>query len=175
MVLFYFMDTTNETLSQAADTIFDRAVTFSVEIIRPTWVQRLKKERVKNFAILPATLGTMTRISKELLEIDGANFRKEDLLNSNFELMANNAERMARIIAIAANGNSSKPPSKELIHFFLKNITAKELLGLVEIVLKQIDTVNFLNSIILARGINVLKMNPKTQGSEIASGTPSGV
>lgn len=60
--------------------------------------------------------------------------------------------------------------------FFMNNLSAAELAELVNIIIKQIDTENFLKSIISARGVNLLsKMNPRTQGSTLAPGKPSEV
>jgi len=157
-------------LSDVADAVLDKSISFEVEIIKPTILQRYRKETIRSFKISPSTLGTMVKISQEFLNIGLENFDKEEILNSNFLLIRDHAERMARIVAVAVQ-NSKKDPPKSLVNFFINNLTAKELFELVNIILKQIDTVNFLKSIISAKGINLLGMNPKTQGSKIASGT----
>ena len=159
-------------LSDVADAVLDSSVSFEVEIIKPTILQRYRKETIRIFKISPSTLGTMVKISQEFLNIGLENFDKEEILNSNFLLIRDHAARLARIVAVAVQ-NSKEDPPKSLINFFINNLTAKELFDLVNIILKQIDTVNFLKSIISAKGINLLGMNPKTQGSQIASGTQS--
>ena len=161
-------------LSDVADSLLDKAVSFEIEIISPTLLQKWKKETKKSFKISPSTLGTMIKISQEFLSIELENFNKEEILNSNFTLIKDHAERMARIVAIAVQNTKQDPP-KSLVSLLINNLTAKELYDLVNIILKQIDTVNFLKSIISARGVNLLGMNPKTQGSKIASGIPSEV
>ncbi|HEY8687667.1 MAG TPA: hypothetical protein VIM07_00415 [Chitinophagaceae bacterium] len=159
-----------EKLKEVAGAVLDHPIPFEVDIIHPDIWQRLKKEKKKSFQIRPSTLGTMIKISQEFLSIGLENFNKEDPLNSNFALISDHAERMARIVAFAVQ-NSKQDPPKSLISFFLENLTSKELYALVNIILTQIDTVNFLKSIISARGINLLGMNPKTQGSSVAPGT----
>jgi len=159
-------------LSDVADAVLDSSVSFEVEIIKPTILQRYRKETIRIFKISPSTLGTMVKISQEFLNIGLENFDKEEILNSNFLLIRDHAARLARIVAVAVQ-NSKEDPPKSLVNFFINNLTAKELFDLVNIILKQIDTVNFLKSIISAKGINLLGMNPKTQGSQIASGTQS--
>lgn len=159
-------------LSEVADAVLDKSVSFEVEIIKPTLKQRWRKETKKSFKISPSTLGTMVKISQEFLSIDLSQFDKSEVMNSNFLLINDHAERMARIVAVAVQ-NSKEDPPKSLVNLFLNNLTAKELSSLVNIIIAQIDTVNFLKSIISARGINLLGMNPKTQGSKIASGIPS--
>lgn len=166
------MENENKILSEVADAVLDKSVSFEVEIIKPTLIQRWKKETKKSFKITPSTLGTMVKISQEFLSIDLSAFDKTEIMNSNFLLINDHAERMARIVAIAVKNSKDDPP-KSLINLFLNNLTAKELSSLVNIILTQIDTVNFLKSIISARGINMLGMNPKTQWSQIASGIPS--
>jgi len=46
-------------------------------------------------------------------------------------------------------------------------------MNILSIVLQKMDMQSFMNSIILTKGLNVLKMSPMDQGRSIASGAPS--
>lgn len=145
-----------EVLSQVADTLLDNSVTFEVEG-RP-------------FEIKPSTLGTMVKISKELLAMDLSAFDKDKMLESNFNLIIDHSKRMCIIVAYAVTNKKAEPPD-ELVEFFEDNLTAAELFKLVNIIISQLDVINFMKSIISVKGVNILTgMNPKTQGSKIASG-----
>lgn len=160
-----------EVLSQSADTILNRPITFDVDILHPSYLQKVRKKTKRTFEIKPATLGTMIKISKELLEVDLAGFNKENLLEANYVLITGHAHRMARVVSFAVVNNKADPPDS-LISFFENNLTSKDLSNLVSIIINQMDVINFMKSIISAKGVNLLTaMNPQTQGSKIASGT----
>lgn len=162
--------TEKQSLQSAADAVLSKDITFEVQVLHPTFFQKWKKETKKEFKISPSTLGTMLKISKEFTDIDLGKFDKTEILNSSFELVKNHAERMALIVAYAVV-NSKEDPPQSLVSFLLNNLTAKELSKLVAIVINQIDTVNFLTSIISAKGINLLsRMNPTDEGSILAPG-----
>lgn len=164
--------TETQTITAAADAVLNKDVTFEVEILHPSRMERWQKKLKRSFKITPSTLGTMIKISKEFLSVDLDNFDKEEIMKSSFLLIQDHAERMAMIVAFAVVNAKEDPPAS-LVSFFLNNLTAKELAGLVSIILTQIDTVNFLKSIISAKGVNILsKMNPQTKGSTLAPGKP---
>ncbi len=149
-----------EMLAQTASAVLDEPITIEVGIIMPTWKDKLlsrlgmKKDK-QTFVIRPATLGTMIRISRELISIDLKTFDQNNLLESNYHLIDQHAERLARIVAMAVT-NSKQDPSQSLIEFFLHNLTSQELMRCVNIVLKQMDVTNFMYSIISIKGTNVL-------------------
>lgn len=164
-------------LQQTADAILQTGVTITVDVQARTWYERLlqkwklqKSKRV--FVVKPLVLGSLVRISKLLLSIDNSLLTKElldekqkfQLLNVNYDLMQKHSEAMARIMAIAVT-NSKAEPSEQLVNFFLYNLTPAELRKVFGVVVMQLDVVGFTSSIISVRGLNVLEVNPKTQGS----------
>lgn len=151
-------------LSNVADTITDKPFTFEVTIEKKKFWQ---KETKRSFKIKGASLGTMIKISKELLAINLNGFDKDNILNSNYILIEQHAERMARIVAIAIVNSKADPPGS-MVSFLLNNLTSSELYKLVNVILKKVDITSFLSSIITVKGMAV--MNPTDQGSKIASG-----
>lgn len=161
-------------LSDVADTILDKPVTFSVDIINKTWFDKLLiklklKKSKRDFQITGSTLGTMIKISKELLKIELSGIDIKNILEVNYSLINKHGYSMATIIAYAIQNNKNDPP-KKLIDFLVNNLTSFELKNLFDVVLMKMDILNFLHTIIAAKGMTV--MNPKDQGSQIASGAP---
>jgi hypothetical protein len=122
----------------------------------------------RKFSIYPTVPGSLIKISKLLLTI---NFDPESIkggVNKYFEAgyhhMADHAESLAKIIAIAIV-NRKRDPSQQLIDFILYNFNSQDLIGTLTIVLSKMDVKSFMNSIILVRAMNLLKMSPEDQGS----------
>lgn len=185
----FFLQTMTEkkALEQTADALLGTGITITVD----TPAQTLKEKALKlcgrwkekrTFVVKPLVLGSLVRVSKLLLSIDNSLLTRElidrdnrfDLYNLNYQMMAQHAEAMARVIAIAVI-NEKKEPPESLVEFFLYRLTPKELLQVFTVVLNQIDVSGFTSSIISARGLSVLEsqdasaknaaMNPAIQGS----------
>jgi hypothetical protein len=162
-----------QVLSAVADTILDKAVRVDVEILNPRWWERIGIKfgwlSVKRtFHIKPATLGNMIRLSRILLGIEVDAYRSsQTALDANYQVYDKHGNALAKVIATAI-ANSKKGPSKRLINFVQENLTAKELVTISSIVVKQLDVVSFMTTIISIRGVSLLK--PK---ETIAFGAPS--
>lgn len=160
-----------DALSNVSDTLLQEVVKLEIDV-KPTgqfhaWLQAkglAPKKRV--FEMRPAVLGTLHRISKLLLSVD-LNIDKEAMLESNYRLMEQHGETIALVCATALS-NTKVPPSSRLVDFLLYNLTSKELLSLLSIVLKQMDISSFMISITSMRGLSVLErkeVSPSVQGS----------
>jgi len=62
---------------------------------------------------------------------------------------------MASVVALAIR-NCDTPADTRLVNFILRNFTTKELMGVLAIVVKQMDLTSFMSSIISVKGLNVL-------------------
>ena len=78
-----------------------------------------------------------------------------NLLNANYEAIEKHGGSLAQIIAVARQ-NNKYPVNEKRVRFILQNFTTKEMMGVLSLVLKQMDLTNFMSSIILVRGLNVL-------------------
>lgn len=123
----------------------------------------LPKKRV--FMLQPITMGSLIRISKLLLKIDMNLYDLNNLLDSNYKAIEAHAPALAEIVAIALQ-NSRQQPSQKLIAFILNNFTSKEMMGVLGLVVKQMDLSSFMSSIISVKGMNILES--KTATAEIA-------
>ena len=125
----------------------------------------LPKKRV--FILHPITMGNLIRISKLLLTIDMSVYElQKNVLESNYHSIVQHGEPLARIIAIAIS-NRKAGPSNRLVSFILENFTAKEMQTLLAAIVKQMDLVSFMSSIISVKGMNILES--KTASAEIAN------
>src|SRR5687767_6826510 len=119
----------NKLLSEVADTIIDKPVIFTVTV-RRKWIW--DKPR-RSFRITGSSLGTMIKISKELLAIDPEIFSKENVLEKKYLLINMHAKRMAKIVAYAVVNRKQDPP-RSLVSLFENNLTANELQRIVSII-----------------------------------------
>ena len=155
------------------DAVLDNAVRVDIEVLHPVWWEGwgikfgwLPAKRTYN--IKPATLGTMIRISKLLLEIEIESLKTNtSALDANYKLYDQHGEHLAQVVAIAIQNNKEQP-DKKLVRFLQNNLTGKELFSITQVVVKQLDVLSFMSTIISIRGVSLL--NP---GGTIASGGPS--
>lgn len=157
----------NDTLQQVADTALDQPLTITVDVAPQYWWQRwLQQWRIwpkkKQFQLRPLYLGTLLRISRILLAIQWKMPGKEEahqpnLLELNYEALQNHSGHLAQVVALAIT-NTDRAPSPALTRFILQNFTSKELMGVLALVLKQMDLSSFMISITSVKGLNVLEM-----------------
>lgn len=147
-------------LSSTTDTLLEKPVVLEIDRLTLTWWERIairfrliKAKRI--FVLKPATLGTMIRISKLVLKIDGNTYRDKTLLEGSYSAFEQHGHDLAQIVALALN-NRKEEPSNKLIDFILNNLTGKELLSVCKLVLQQLDVASFMSTIISVRGMSLL-------------------
>lgn len=152
-----------EILQQAAKAITQDAFTFEVDVPAKNrahgWLQKVglrPKKRV--FAIRPLTLGTCVRISRILLRVDLKSISQESSLYGAHEVISKSGKRVSQIIALAIT-NTKELPAKELISFLHYHLTPSERMKLLSVVMEKMDVQNFIFSIVVLRGLNVLEKN----------------
>lgn len=158
---FYFM---SEILDKVADTVTNEPVKITVDI-KPQgrWDKFLRLLRVnppmKTFYITQITLGNLIRISKLLTSIDSSIFNpknNDNILDNVYHAMEKHGNALAVIVAISLY-NKKDMPEKSLITFVETNFTAKEILSVVSVVIRQMDVTSFMTTIISVKGINILE------------------
>ena len=166
---------TQDILSRVADAVNEKAVSFQISIIAQNrlqkWFQQLGwMPMKKEFLIRPIVLGNLIRISKLLLTINPQAITGKNFLDIGHKMIADHADTMAIIIAIAIQNNRHEPSAK-LVAIIKNNLSSRELYELLAYVLDKMDLKNFISSIISIRGLNVLddaeqnEVSPKSQGS----------
>jgi hypothetical protein len=163
-------------LHSTAATVLQEPVVLEADIHGRTKLHRYLQQKglapvKRQLVIRPITLGNLVRISKILLGMDvQGKLDQNNVLESNYQLITDNAHHLAGIVAIAVHNQRSEPPAS-LVRFIEHHFTSRELQHTVNIVLKQMDLLSFMNTIISVKGLTV--MSPKEQGSQIASGEQS--
>jgi hypothetical protein len=161
----------NEVLNKSADVILDNKVRIAIGIApRNRMHALLQKYKIlpseKIMQMAPLYLGTLIKISKEIIGIEDTLFGNNNgLLNENYQAINKHSYTIAKIIAIAFE-NRKEGPSEKLIGFIINNFTTKELLSVFAVVLRQADLTSFMTTIISIKGVNILKeKSPESQGS----------
>jgi hypothetical protein len=144
------MDDEKTLLRKVADTIEEKSITFDIDV--PGLFGKKKK---RSFEVKPLTLSQLQRISKLLLDIDG----KVVTANDIFILLRDHAWTCAEIVAIAVT-ESRRHPSKRLINLFFNNLDHGDMDTALNIVFKQMEVINFTNTIISIKTLNVLERKP---------------
>lgn len=155
-------------LNEVADTILEKPVRVTVQILHPRWWERIWMKfgwltAERSFDIKPATLGNLIRISELMLSVDGVS-GNESALDMVYQLYRDGGDKVAQVVAIGISNSKHDPPEK-LIRFVKENFTAEDLTNVAMVIIRQMDVSNFIRTITLARGVSLLK----TEGT-IASG-----
>jgi hypothetical protein len=149
-----------ETLTEVANTLLEKSVTIEVDILNPGWFEKfLIKLKIipakRKLQIKPLSLGTIIKISNELLGVEINNVEEQNFLRACYTALQQNGHKLAVILAIALIGSKSDPPDK-LIKFLSDNLTPAELFKIVSIIVSKMDVGNFYHSMVLISGVNLL-------------------
>lgn len=164
----------NQIRQDAIDSILEKGVDFTITIQNKNILNKLNLTPSKRkFVIFPIKMGTLLKISKILLDLDtdelvGA-MKNEDkeinLLDLGAKNIIENKDKMIKMIAYGIV-NSEKEPSKNLIKFLNENLTAKEGLKLMTVIVQQMDVNPFLASLVSIKGMNLLQTKKKETPGE---------
>lgn len=172
------MDTV-ETLRQVSNVVTQEPVQLTVQIDPQNrlheklqrWLPKIFPKE-KTFKIYPAKMGTLIRISNLILPIEKDLFANGTMIDASMQAIQKHAKTLCRVIAVAIHNRKSAPPEK-LVELITNQFTSQAVLSVLLAVLQSMDVKNFMSSIIFMRGLNLMEMNPQTQGSQIAPGTSS--
>ena len=154
----------------AVNSILEKGVDFTITIQNKNIFHRLNLIPSKRkFIIYPIKMGTLLKISKILLDLNtdelvGAmkNEGKEvNILDLGAKNIIENKNELIKMIAYGIV-NSEKEPSKRLIRFLNENLTTKEGLKLMTLVIQQMDVSPFLASLVSLKGMNLLANKKET-------------
>jgi hypothetical protein len=158
-----------EIRKDAIDSILEKGVDFTITITRKGIFNKLHLAPTeRKFIIYPIKMGALLKISKILLDLDteelvGA-MKSEDKEINLLDLGAKNIiENKDKLIMMIAYGitNCEKEPSKSLINFLNNNLTTKEGLKLMTLVVQQMNVSPFLASLVSIKGMNLLEAKKK--------------
>ena len=158
----------------AIDSILEKGVDFTITVQNKSIFNKLRLAPIKRtFVIYPINMGTMFKISEILLDLDteellgvmkdNGNDKGKDvnILDLGAKNIIENKDKLIKMIAYGIV-NSEKEPSKSLIRFLNENLTAKEGLKIMNLVIRQMDVSPFLASLASIKGMNLLQKNKET-------------
>lgn len=116
--------------------------------------------------IEPVKMGTLHRIAEELLKIDANFYDPKKIMESTMRAAKDYTHNMARVVALCMHNRPGDVPER-MVKEVMDNFSARELQGVMLIVLKQMDIGPFINSIISMRGMNVVAKEVSLQAGEI--------
>ena len=158
----------------AIDSILEKGVDFIITVQRKNILHRLNLiSPERKFVIYPIKMGALLKISKILLDLDTEELvgvmknegKEVNILDLGAKNIVENKDKLIMMIAYGIT-NCEKEPSKSLIKFLNENLTAKEGLKLMTLVVQQMDVSPFLASLVSIKGMNLLetKKGAKTPG-----------
>lgn len=143
------------------DALLERSVTVSIDVDVKRWFR--KKTVKKVFNVKPLRLAQQKRIIGALSKVDADVFSDENTLLKVYNKMMNeHYEDMVYCIGVLLTENARNEPSDELIDLIKTSVDNEALNALWAVMANQINPAPFLNGIILMKGIDLQKMNPKT-------------
>jgi hypothetical protein len=169
-----------QVLEQASDAVIDKSMTIHVDVNPQSrldaWlIKKGIKKKKRSFIIRPIYLGSLIRISRILLSIDLSTYNAKDL-NSNYEMIDRNTGHVARVIAIAIQNNKHEP-DVGLMRFILNNFSTADMMSVLTVVVKQMDLLSFMSTIVSIKGMNILEKSTagvKSAGKSETSPTDQG-
>lgn len=164
-----------QTLVKVVETMTEKPITITVQIknVVPvkkiSFFERLKgkkqaqPETERKFVLRPLTVGNIYRIAPKILElpddIDGDNLFLETL-----NLVLNHFESLVYIVAVGLQ-NDKHEPLEELMQFIADEFESKDFHICYHYIRDQINVVDFMQSIILIKGANVLTVKEQNATS----------
>lgn len=168
-------DNKNKQIRQdAIDSILEKGVDFTITIQNKSILNKLNLTPSKRkFVIYPIKMGTLLKISKILLDLDTDELigviknegKRINFLDLGAKNIIKNKDKLVQMIAYGIV-NSEKEPSKSLIRFLNENLTAKEGLKLMTLIVQQMDVNPFLASLVSIKGMNLLQTKKKETPGE---------
>lgn len=146
------------------DTILEEGIDFTISVQQKSILHRLHlAPRKRKFVIRPLNMGTLLKISEILLGIDADELTHAIRGESDVNFLDLGAKTIVEhkdaVVKMIAYGivNRPKDPSRRLLRFLDENLTAKEALKLLTVVVQQMDVNPFLASLVSMKGINLLQ------------------
>ena len=148
-----------EGIDNTVDAILEQPIKITIHVDNPTWKHKLRfVPKSQTFILKPLVCGSILRISKiiESMELEREGFNDKVLMEVGVDQVVRNMDKMIEVVAIAMM-NSETRPSKSLMRYLMENTKPSEIFNIVRIIIKQMDVMGFMTSIILIKGMSLFK------------------
>jgi hypothetical protein len=169
---FYTMEE-KDILAQAVDTVTQQADTITVTIKPKHWLHHKLLAlgwlpKTKAYRLTPLRSGNRLRVSKAVLRIPGGLVMadKQTMMKDMLTVLVDHLDTVAYVVAVALH-NQRQEPDPAFIEEVKWEFSEDELLAIALLVLSRSGVENFMNTIILVRGLDVIsqkEMSPSVPG-----------
>lgn len=151
----------SETLSKTGDVLTQKPVKIEITVKPKNFLMRffIRIKIVSNihvFELKPIVVGNMFRIASKVVQVP------DDLLDKSVlhVLMNGVYDHLDKVIYIVACAlqNDRNEPKESLLDLIRNEFTAKDLANVLQAVMLQMNAEDFINSIVLIKGLNVLNV-----------------
>lgn len=144
----------NQIAKDSLSSVIQEGVLFAIKLNNPKFWQKKKRD----YLIKPLVAVQLIKISKIIVDIKAID---QDFFTGNYQakgmsVIMENQMKLIDIIAIALT-NPRNTPTDKFKDFLANNLTSVEILQLVSLVLRQLDIVPFLTSIMLVTNMSLVK------------------
>ncbi len=123
-------------------------------------------KKSRKYKIYPINLGTLFNISKIILTMKELELPEGDVFAIGIKNIVENKDKMIEVVALAILNRRLTAlvwlRKWWLTRYLNRNLTAQELLRLVQLVILQMDVTNFLASFVSIRRLNLVEASRKT-------------
>jgi len=144
-------------LKDISRAINDKHFDVEIDIVKPSFIQRLRKEKVKLFSVRRACLSTLLTFGEIVLDFK-TNYYKDATFTASqmVEAVCTDARVAVKAIAILLLNTENKKNSS-LERFLLKNLDSDDCRHILLRLIEHSKMENFISSIILVKGMSLLK------------------
>lgn len=144
-------------LEKVASVVTNREIDIEIEIVKPSIIDRIKKRKVRVFKVRRACLSTLLFLSELILQLKTEpDDSDNDNTSSAIKAIGNDGRIAARIISILLL-NTDKNPGYLFEKWLLDNLDTMEQRYLLFKLIDHSRLENFLSTIILMKGMSLLK------------------
>ncbi len=159
-------------LKRTADVVTDRMIQVEVPIAKRSLIDKiLKRPDTRVFDIRRACLGCLINFSGQVLAISGVENLAEMNVAKIISAVASDGNTMVRCLAILIE-NTENEPSLELVRFIRRNLDLPDMKAVLVHLLNHSRFEDFMSSIILVKGMSLLKPEEMIAPEKIVSGAP---
>lgn len=146
-----------ELLKRKAAIINDKCISVEVDIKKPTWLDKINKRKTRAFSVPRACLATLIYFSELALSLKTEYGESSDkTIAEQLKAISSDAKLAVKMIAILLL-DIDHEPDEDITRFLLKNMDTEEYDAVLTILLDHSRVENFMNSIILIKGMSLLK------------------
>lgn len=121
--------------------------------------------KTRKFIIYPINLGTLFNISNIIVTMGDIALPDGDVFSVGIKNIIDNKDKMIEIVALAILNKKqsiwTRFRKRLLVRYINRNMTAKELLKLIQLVIVQMDVTDFLASFVSIKRLNLVEAKSK--------------